>query len=122
MSLIRKLKRQYERDTRHKEIKDLYAHAERANAIQREELRKEYQQAAMNEDAVNSAFVMFYLFGINLHRLYGFGPQRLSRLFQAVDEEIRPWKQGEVEVQDLRQRLKDETGLDVDLWGNGSKK
>lgn len=118
MSLIRKMKRKYERDTRKKDIKDLFAHADRAVEIREQKLRKEYKEAAITEDAHNMTIAMYYLFGIQLHKLYGFGQQRCLRLFNAIDEELGHWRRGEISIEDLRQQMAKEIDIDI-RFGDG---
>lgn len=58
---------------------------------------------------------MYYLFGIQLHKLFGFGGQRCLRLFDAVDQELGTWRRGEIRVEDLRKELFDAIGIDLRL-------
>ena len=118
MSLLRKMKRKYERDTRKKDMKDLFAHADRAVEIREQKLRKEYREAAITEDAHNMTIAMYYLFGITLHKHFGFGQQRCLKLFNAVDEELGHWRQGEINIADLRQQLANEINIDI-RFGDG---
>lgn len=115
MSLIRKLKRKYERDNRHRDMRELYAHVDMVSERQKRELQKEYREAAMSEDAKNSSIAMYYLFGIHLHKLFGFGGQRCLRLFEAIDRDLGTWKEGNIEIEDLREELKQAIGIDVRL-------
>lgn len=114
-SSVRRLKRRFERENRHREMQELYAHVDRVNLRQKEELRQEYMAMAKDEDAKAMAIAMYYLFGLNLHKLYGFGQQRLLRLFDAVDTELGEWKRGEVEVEDLHRRMVEELDIDVQI-------
>lgn len=114
-SLTRKLKRKFERDTRRREMKDLYAHVDRVSLETEAELRREYQEARITEDAKNMTIAMYYLFGIQLHKLFGFGGQRCLRLFDAVDQELGTWRRGEIRVEDLRKELFDAIGIDLRL-------
>lgn len=112
---LRSLKRKFERENRHRSMAELYAHVDRVNEKQKKELWEEYKELSKDEDAKAMSIAMYYLFGLNLHRLFGFGQQRLLRLFAAVDEELGTWNRGEVEVEDLHQRLVNELGIDVQI-------
>lgn len=68
-----------------------------------------------NSQSRAMAMAMYYLFGIHMHRLYGFGAKRLMRVFDAIDEETGGWWDGAVTVDDLRERMKQETGIDIVL-------
>lgn len=111
MSLTRRLKREYERKNRKKEMSELYAHVDRVSA----RMDKEYKEAQLTEDAKNMSVAMYYLFGLGLHEIYGFSALRLSRLFEWVDAELGTWRRDEVTIQKLKQRLYDETGVQIEL-------
>ena len=115
MGQLRRLKRQFERDSRKKSMKELYEHCDRVSEQQERELREEYKKAAIDQDVKNMVYAMYYLFGVHLHDEFGFGGQRCLRLFQAVDEELGSWRAGEVSVDDLRKKLYDAIGIDVRL-------
>lgn len=76
---------------------------------------KEYKEAQITEDAKNMSIAMYYLFGLGLHEIYGFSALRLSRLFEWVDNELGTWRRDEVIIQKLKQRLYDETGVQIEL-------
>lgn len=111
MSLTRKLKRQYERQTRKKDMVELYQHMDRATA----RLERNYKEAQIAEDARNMTVAMYYLFGLGLHQVYGFSALRLSRLFEWVDNELGTWRRGSVTTAQLQKRLFDETGVDLQI-------
>ena len=117
MSLTRQLKRKFARDNRKREMKDLYAHVDRVTAEHQRQLRKEYEEARIDEDTRNMTYSMYYLFGICLHEIYGFGGQRCLRLFEAVDKELGTWRAGETNVAALRKKLYDAIGIDIVLDG-----
>lgn len=117
MGLTRQLKRKFERDNRRRDMKDLYAHVDRVTAENQRQLRKEYEEARIDEDTKNMTYSMYYLFGICLHEIYGFGGQRCLRLFEAVDKELGSWRAGETHVEDLRKQLYDAVGIDIVLDG-----
>ena len=73
MGLTRQLKRKFARDNRKREMKDLYAHVDRVTAEQQRQLRKEYEEARIDEDTKNMVYAMYYLMGIGLHEQFGFG-------------------------------------------------
>ena len=113
MSLTRKLKRKFERDSRKKDMKSLWARVDKASSDVETQLRKEYQEAQITEDARNMTMAMYYLFGIKLHELYGFGQQRCLRLFNAIDAEVGTWRRGEIGIEDLQKQLKDAIDIDI---------
>ena len=96
-------------------MKELYAYVDRTSSEQERRLRKEYEEARISEDAKNMTYAMYYLFGIQLHKIFGFGGQRCLRLFGAVDRELGTWRRGEIRVEDLRKELFDAIGIDIRL-------
>lgn len=117
MGSLRKLKRKFERDNRHKSMAELYAHVDRVSDQNMAQLRKEYEQARMDEDTKNMVYSMYYLMGCGLHEVFGFGGRRCLRLFNWIDQELGTWQRGEVSVADLRKRLYDAIGIDIRLDG-----
>lgn len=117
MGSLRKLKRKFERDNRHKSMVELYAHVDRVNDQNMAQLRKEYEQARIDEDTKNMVYSMYYLMGCGLHEVFGFGGRRCLRLFDWIDQELGTWQRGEVSVADLRKRLYDAIGIDIRLDG-----
>lgn len=117
MGLTRQLKRKFERDTRRREMKELYAHVDRVSDRNMAQLRREYEQARIDEDTKNMVYSMYYLMGCGLHEVFGFGGRRCLRLFNWIDQELGTWQRGEVSVADLRKRLYDAIGIDIRLDG-----
>lgn len=117
MGSLRKLKRKFERDNRHKSMQELYAHVDRVSDQNMAQLRKEYEQARIDEDTKNMVYSMYYLMGVGLHEVFGFGGQRCLRLFNWIDQELGTWQRGEVSVADLRKRLYEAIGIDIRLDG-----
>lgn len=117
MGSLRKLKRKFERDNRHKSMAELYAHVDRVSDQNMAQLRKEYEQARIDEDTKNMVYSMYYLMGCGLHEVFGFGGRRCLRLFDWIDQELGTWQRGEVSVADLRKRLYDAIGIDIRLDG-----
>lgn len=117
MGSLRKLKRKFERDNRHKSMAELYAHVDRVSDQNMAQLRKEYEQARIDEDTKNMVYSMYYLMGVGLHEVFGFGGWRCLRLFDWIDQELGTWQRGEVSVADLRKRLYDAIGIDIRLDG-----
>ncbi len=114
-SLSRSIRRKYEQRNRHRDMRELYAHVERLTDEAEERIKKENATARMDEDTHNMTMAMYYLFGITLHRMYGFGQSRVLKLYEAIDAEIGTWRAGEVTVEDLRQQLADAVGIDIKL-------
>ena len=117
MGQLRRLKRQFERDSRKKSMKELYEHCDRVSEQQERELREEYKKAAIDQDVKNMVYAMYYLFGVHLHDDFGFGGKRLLRLFESVDREIATWASGGITTGQLQQKLFDTTGIDLRLDG-----
>lgn len=117
MGQLRRLKRQFERDSRKKSMKELYEHCDRVSEQQERELREEYKKAAIDQDVKNMTYAMYYLFGVHLHDDFGFGGKRLLRLFESVDKEIATWASGGITTGQLQQKLFDTTGIDLRLDG-----
>lgn len=117
MGSLRKLKRKFERDNRHKSMAELYAHVDRVSDQNMAQLRREYEQARIDEDTRNMVYSMYYLMDCGLHEIFGFGGQRCLRLFNWIDQELGTWQRGEVSVADLRKRLYDAIGIDIRLDG-----
>ena len=117
MGQLRRLKRQFERDSRKKSMKELYEHCDRVSEQQERELREEYKKAAIDQDVKNMTYAMYYLFGVHLHDDFGFGGKRLLRLFESVDREIATWASGGITTGQLQQKLFDTTGIDIRLDG-----
>ena len=78
-------------------------------------LSEEQRQHQLDEDNRNMTIAMYYLFGIALHDVYGFGEQRVMRVYNAVDTELGRWRAGETTVETLRQKLKDTVNIDVQV-------
>lgn len=117
MGKLRALKRKFERDNRHKSMQELYAHVDRVNDQNMAQLRREYEQARVDEDTKNMVYSMYYLMGCGLHEVFGFGGKRCLRLFNWIDQELGTWQRGEVSVADLRKRLYEAIGIDIRLDG-----
>ena len=94
MGSLRKLKRKFERDNRHKSMAELYAHVDRVSDQNMAQLRKEYEQARIDEDTKNMVYAMYYLIGCGLHEVFGFGGRRCLRLFDWIDRELGTWQRG----------------------------
>lgn len=114
-SAARRLRRAQEQELRKLKIKDLERSYDQVVQRQHEQLQREYREARIDQDTKDMTYAMYYLFGIHLHKVFGFGGQRCLRLFQAVDEELGSWRAGEVSVDDLRKKLYDAIGIDVRL-------
>ena len=117
MGLTRQLKRKFARNNRKREMKDLYAHVDRVTAEHQRQLRKEYEEARIDEDTKNMVYAMYYLMGIGLHEQFGFGGQRCLRLFNWIDQELSTWRAGEINTAGLRKKLYDAIGIDIVLDG-----
>lgn len=67
----------------------------------------------VDEDTHNLVSAMYYLIGIVLHERYGFGQQRIMRVYEAIDERLAEWQDGSKEAADFRRILKDEVGIEL---------
>ncbi len=116
---LRSLKRNVKRTVMNSNMKEIQSKILLASADVEEALKREQKQRLEEfyDDEVKRhsgamGLAMYFMFGIQLHRVYGFGAQRLSRLFQAVDEAMAGFNSGEFSEDDLIKQLYDETGID----------
>lgn len=83
------------------------------------QLEKEQKERIVAEDSKHGVKIMYLLFGLILHREFGFGQQRIMKAYQAIDAEMSSWSQrteGNEEIFDrLIRQLKEETGIDVEV-------
>lgn len=114
-SLERSMKRKFERDNRKNDMKAVWSKLQRSSEHVYRRLSEEQRQHQLDEDNRNMTIAMYYLFGIALHDVYGFGEQRVMRVYNAVDEELGRWRAGETTVETLRQKLKDTVNIDVQV-------
>ena len=114
-SLGRSLKRKFERDNRKNDMRVVWDKLQSSTEHVYRRLSEEQRQHQLDEDNRNMTIAMYYLFGIALHDVYGFGEQRVMRVYNAVDAELGRWRAGETTVETLRQKLKDTVNIDVQV-------
>ena len=116
-SAARRLRRAQEQELRKLKIKELERNYDQVVQRQHEQLQREYREARIDQDTKDMTYAMYYLFGIHLHKVFGFGGQRCLRLFNWVDRELGTWQAGEINTAGLRKKLYDAIGIDVVLDG-----
>lgn len=78
--------------------------------IGRDELL-EMRQKECDRTSENTTELLMTCFALAEHRLHGFGKQRLLKSLTYVDELMGQYVEGKVSVEELKQQLKDETGI-----------
>lgn len=48
-----------------------------------------------------------------LHQEFGFGRERCLRALRAVDQMVRPWIEGEENLDEIRKKVIDQVGIDI---------
>ena len=71
-------------------------------------LRQAEQQ--LNDGRVEAILVCMTLV---LHQEFGFGRERCLRALRAVDQMVRPWIEGEENLDEIRQKVIDQVGIDI---------
>lgn len=83
---------------------------------------QEREKTAEETDAwINHWGNVFYATMIlSLHRQFRFGAERCSKAIEGADKIVEQYCDGKITVQDLKDMIRDETGLVVDDW-DGSR-
>nr|DAP73905.1 MAG TPA: hypothetical protein [Caudoviricetes sp.] len=83
---------------------------------------QERKKTAEETDAwINHWGNVFYAAMIlSLHRQFRFGAERCSKAIEGADKIVEQYCDGKITVQDLKNMIRDETGLVVDDW-DGSR-
>lgn len=71
-----------------------------------------YYEKRIKAHSANMAMCMYYFFGIMMHDIYGFGAKRLSRLYNAVDQAMAGFAEGDFDEAKLIKELYEKTGID----------
>ena len=79
-----------------------------SDEIKKAVLRQAEQQ--LNDGRVEAILVCMTLV---LHQEFGFGRERCLRALQAVDQMVRPWIEGEENLDEIRQKVIDQVGIDI---------
>ena len=79
-----------------------------SDEIKRAVLRQAEQQ--LNDGRVEAILVCMTLV---LHQEFGFGRERCLRALRAVDQMVRPWIEGEENLDEIRQKVIDQVGIDI---------
>lgn len=101
MDLNRTLRRQRERSMGYKnQVK-----------AQADQVAKKLQDQQISDDPRDLVAAMYYLVGIVLHEEYGFGWERILRVYERIDDRLLAWQEGSKEAQDFRKILEEEVGI-----------
>ena len=95
----RKLRRQMERQGKAESARERNQRNREINAFEKREM-------------VTGLYVMQCLV---LHRVFGFGMQRLAKFLHALEDEAGKWTHETLDIEFLHDQLKAETGLDIEL-------
>ena len=79
-----------------------------SDEIKQAVLRQAEQQ--LNDGRVEAILVCMTLL---LHQEFGFGRERCLRALRAVDQMVRPWIEGEENLDEIRQKVIDQVGIDI---------
>ena len=79
-----------------------------SDEIKKAVLRQAEQQ--LNDGRVEAILVCMTLV---LHQEFGFGRERCLRALRAVDQMLRPWIEGEENLDEIRQKVIDQVGIDI---------
>lgn len=79
-----------------------------SDEIKKAVLRQAEQQ--LNDGRVEAILVCMTLV---LHQEFGFGQERCLRALRAVDQMVRPWIEGEENLDEIRQKVIDQVGIDI---------
>ena len=86
-------------------------------ARQKKQISDEIKQAVLrqaekqlNDGRVEAILVCMTLV---LHQEFGFGRERCLRALRAVDQMVRPWIEGEENLDEIRQKVIDQVGIDI---------
>lgn len=79
-----------------------------SDEIKQAVLRQAEQQ--LNDGRVEAILVCMTLV---LHQEFEFGRERCLRALRAVDQMVRPWIEGEENLDEIRQKVIDQVGIDI---------
>lgn len=86
-------------------------------ARQKKQISDEIKKAVLRqaEQQLNDGRVEAILVGMTLvlHQEFGFGRERCLRALRAVDQMVRPWIEGEENLDEIRQKVIDQVGIDI---------
>ena len=89
----------------------------RRQARQKKQISEEIKQSVLrqaeqqpNDGRVEAILVCMTLV---LHQEFGFGQERCLRALRAVDKMVRPWIEGEDDLNGIRQKVIDQVGIDI---------
>lgn len=86
---------------------------EKSNAHSARRIVQKQRQAERDQTQHDMIVGMYIMMGLKLHEVFGFGGQRLMRLYGAIDEECGRWKSEGLDIQNLANELKEKTGIEV---------
>lgn len=89
----------------------------RRQARQKKQISEEIKQSVLRqaEQQLNDGRVEAILacMTLVLHQEFGFGRERCLRALRAVDQMVRPWIEGEENLDEIRQKVIDQVGIDI---------
>ena len=109
MSLSRKYRRAMER----KLLKDKNPMAEIKRASS--EVYEQLHNRTVDKDPHDLVSAMYYLIGLALKQEYGFGANRVLRVYKNIDNQLEKWQTGELKSTDFRKMAMDELGIDLQI-------
>lgn len=75
------------------------------------------QQRQAEKDQIQHDMIlgMYIMMGLKLHEVFGFGGQRLMRLYEAIDEECGRWQREGLDIQKLAKEMQKKTGIEIPI-------
>ncbi len=80
-----------------------------------EDLHRDMMNRPVDSDTHDLVSAMYYLIGLALKREYGFGPQRVLRVYKFIDDELAKWQSGQMKSADFRKMTMEEVGIDLQV-------
>ncbi len=105
VGISRKYRRMLEK--KFKKDKDPMAEIKRAS----ESVYQQLNQKKVDRETHDLVSAMYYLVGISLHREYGWGPTRIMRVYEHIDQELAKWQDGSADAGRFREILEEEVGI-----------
>jgi len=94
------------------------------NRQQRRALKKQRSEETFWRDKYEDQFnaksqiemeIFYTCFSLGMHRLYGFGAERILRVLKFVDEQYAKLNSGEATMESLAEELKRECGVELQI-------
>ena len=87
-------------------------HPKRAGAA-RNEISEEILMQVEKQLNDGRVEAMMLCFALGLHKEFRFGKERCLKALKTVDDLMKPWISGQIDLEDLRDRAIREIGIDV---------